>query len=332
MKKVLIILLLLFLPFLFIASMIGAAYQQMFAATPVSNKSVCEYEGNAETHDSELENMRESVQNRLSNKSLTNAVLGIYKVEKPADIADIIAKMNEFHEYDVKHNRKLTGYEYIQAYKYGTTFLDWLESQNANVSLSINKRYMKEVLNTNNNDYAFYVRVMSHINDNCVTITDGLPLKKPYTITGWFPNYGKDGSGDKHNGIDIGVPIGTPVYAIADGEVIRTWNKCNPDGGKIGNMCGSRGTGNYVLYKIKQENKVYYIYAMHLEKAEVNAGDTLIKGQRIGTSGNSGNSTGPHLHTEIRDTAESGYTDKNIINPCKFIEDLCTEKEVNKDV
>lgn len=318
---------------MFIVSLVGSAYQRFFASTPVSsNESVCVYEGNTETSDKELEKIRESVQNRLSNKSMTNAVLGIYKYEKPDDVNKIINKMNQFHEYAIKHNRSLTGYEYIQAYKYDTPFLDWLNTENTTVNLAENKRYMNEVLHENNNEYAFYVHVMAHINDNCITVTDGLPLKKPYTITGWFPNYGKDGSGEKHNGIDIGVPIGTPVYAIADGEVIKTWNKCDPDGGKIGNMCGSRGTGNFVLYQMMQENKTYYVYVMHLEKAEVNAGDTIVKGQRIGTSGNSGNSTGPHLHIEIRDTNSSKYTDKNIMNPCNFIEGLCAEKEVEKNV
>lgn len=329
MKKVMLVFAFLFLLFLFLVSMIGAAYQSVFASAPVSNESVCEYEGNTEINDKELETMRESIENRLSNKSMTNAALGIYKVEKPDDVDGVVVKLNEFHEYAVKHKQTLSGYEYIQAYKYGVPFLDWLDSQNLSVNLSVNKRYMKEVLKKNNNDYSFYARVMSHINDNCITATDGLPLKKPYTITGWFPTYGKDGSGDKHNGIDVGVPIGTPVYAIADGEVIRTWNKCDPDGGKLGNMCGSHGTGNYVLYQMKQEDKTYFVYAMHLENVEVNAGDTILKGQRIATSGNSGNSTGAHLHTEIRDTDSSGYTDKNIMNPCEFIEGFCTdEKEV----
>ena len=327
MKKAIIILLIL-LPFLFIISTIGSAYQLLFANTPVSNKSVCEYEGNTETKDKELEKLRENVENRLSNKSMTNAVLGIYKVEKLDKIDDIITKINELHEWAVKNDSTLTGYEYIQAYKYGTKYLKWLKNQELSVSLTVNRQYMKEVLKENNNEYAFYIHVMSFINDNCITVTDGLPLKKPYTITGWFPNYGKDGSGEKHNGIDIGVPIGTPIYAIADGEVIQTWNKCNPDGGKIGNMCGSRGTGNFVLYQMKQEGSTYYVYAMHMEKVEVNAGDTIVKGQRIGTSGNSGNSTGPHLHTEIRNTDSSGYTDENIMNPCEFIEGFCIEKEV----
>ena len=93
-------------------------------------------------------------------------------------------------------------------------------------------------------------------------------------------------------------------------------------------MCGSRGTGNFVLYQMKQEGSTYYVYAMHMEKVEVNAGDTIVKGQRIGTSGNSGNSTGPHLHTEIRNTDSSSYTDENIMNPCEFIEGFCIEKEV----
>lgn len=108
--------------------------------------SVCEYEGNTEINDKELETLRESIENRLSNKSMTNAALGIYKVEKPDDVDGVVVKLNEFHEYAVKHKQTLSGYEYIQAYKYGVPFLDWLDSQNLSVNLSVNKRYMKEVL------------------------------------------------------------------------------------------------------------------------------------------------------------------------------------------
>lgn len=328
MKKAVILLGLGGFIIMFFIIMVGEAFYRLVANdTPIENESVCVYEGEAETGDLELENMRDSVQHQLSNKSLVNAALGIYKTEKKEiPISDVIAKMNELHEYAVKNKRALTGYEYIQAYKYGTPYLDWLYAHNQTISLGINKQYMSDVLKKDNDDYSYYIRVMSRISDNCMVAVDGLPLKKPYTITGWFPTYGKNGSGSKHDGIDVGVPIGTPVYAIDDGIVINMWNGCDPNGGKIGNMCGSYpGAGNYVLYKIEHDEKTFYVYAMHLEKPEVNIGDHVIKGQRIGTSGNSGNSSGAHLHTEIRDTNDAKYTDKNIINPCDFIQGFCSE-------
>ena len=328
MKKAVILLGLTVFMIMFFVVMVGEAFSRLVNDTPISNESVCAYEGEAEIDglDLETQNIKEAAHHELSNKSLTNAVIGIYLTEKKEmPVSDIVKAMNDLHEYAVKSKKPLTAYEYIQAYKYGTDYIEWLYGNNLVISLSANKQYMKEVLKKDNDDYSFYVRVMSNINDQCVTVTDGLPLKKPFTITGWFPSYGKDGTGDKHNGIDVGVPIGTPVYAIGDGEVVKTWNNCDPKGGKLGNMCGMQGTGNCVLYKIEQAIKVYYVFAMHLEKPEVNAGDHIIKGQRIGTSGNSGNSSGAHLHTEIRSDDASIYGDENIVNPCDFIEGFCDQ-------
>ncbi len=81
--------------------------------------------------------------------------------------------------------------------------------------------------------------------------------------------------------IDIQVPIGTPVYAVTRGTV--------------GHVDGGFGNG----ITLTDANGVTYIYG-HLDSRAVGAGTTVTPGQYLGESGNTGQSTGPHLHFEIR--------------------------------
>jgi len=86
-----------------------------------------------------------------------------------------------------------------------------------------------------------------------------------------------------HTGIDIGIPTGTPVKTTMDGRVIHAgWN--------------TQGYGNLVIV----ENGAYRTYYAHLSSIPVSVGDEVKAGTTIGLSGNTGNSTGPHLHYEIR--------------------------------
>ncbi len=87
--------------------------------------------------------------------------------------------------------------------------------------------------------------------------------------------------GRPHNGLDIGVPIGTPVYAAEDGEIMGVDNN------------GRVQYGKYIL--IKHENNLATLYA-HLARQVVRKGEAVRRGQLIGYSGNTGYSTGPHLH------------------------------------
>jgi LysM repeat protein len=90
-----------------------------------------------------------------------------------------------------------------------------------------------------------------------------------------------------HNGIDLGAPVGTPVRASASGVVIIA----KENGGWNG------GYGNYIV--IKHSNGVQTLYA-HLSKINVGVGQTVASAQNIAVSGNTGESTGPHLHFEVR--------------------------------
>ena len=89
-----------------------------------------------------------------------------------------------------------------------------------------------------------------------------------------------------HNGIDIGVSVGAEIFASADGKVLIA----KGDG-------YNGGYGGYVV--IQHTNGVQTLYA-HLSGVNVSAGSQVTQGQIIGHSGNSGKSTGPHLHYEVR--------------------------------
>jgi murein DD-endopeptidase MepM/ murein hydrolase activator NlpD len=92
--------------------------------------------------------------------------------------------------------------------------------------------------------------------------------------------------GKPHNGLDIGVPVGTPVYSADDGIVMAVDNNDKSSWAKY-------QYGKYVL--IKHNNGLATLYA-HLSQWVVSKGQTVSRGQLIGYSGNTGYSTGPHLH------------------------------------
>lgn len=123
-------------------------------------------------------------------------------------------------------------------------------------------------------------------------------------ITATFPKYP---DGTRHDGIDIGVPVGTPVYAAAAGEVVVSKYYLT------GNYDGSYrdGYGNYVMI----DHGDYYTLYGHLQyKKVVSAGQSVSKGQLIAYTASTGNSTGPHLHFEVRKSSSYG----SAVNPMQF--------------
>ncbi len=93
----------------------------------------------------------------------------------------------------------------------------------------------------------------------------------------------KNGSRRMHEGIDYAGPTGTPILATADGVVVEA--------GRAG------GYGN--LVKIRHEFGIETRYA-HLSRIHVKPGERVSRGDRIGDMGNTGRSTGTHLHYEVR--------------------------------
>jgi murein DD-endopeptidase MepM/ murein hydrolase activator NlpD len=121
-----------------------------------------------------------------------------------------------------------------------------------------------------------------------------LPIKNG-KITTPFGKVGKHWSSGKHTGVDFAVPIGTPVLAVADGKIVNAnWGKA------YGKQVIMAVDGGFVIYA-------------HLNAVRVKPGQAVKKGQIVGESGNSGNSTGPHLHLEYRN--QQRWTGGTAIDP-----------------
>lgn len=98
-----------------------------------------------------------------------------------------------------------------------------------------------------------------------------------------------------HTGVDIACPSNTSIVAAGDGKVIKCgWNS---------------GYGNMIM--IDHGGGIVTLYA-HLNTILVSTGSTVTKGAKIGLSGSTGMSTGPHLHFEVRENGQ-------YVNPLKWV-------------
>tara|TARA_B100001142_G_scaffold103128_1_gene105188 strand:- start:573 stop:1769 length:1197 start_codon:yes stop_codon:yes gene_type:complete len=118
-----------------------------------------------------------------------------------------------------------------------------------------------------------------------------IPVKETYRFTSGFgPRWG-----EMHRGIDLAARSRAPIYATADGVVTRAgWN-------------GGYGRVVYIKHPFGIETR----YA-HLARIRVKKGQSVSRGQKIGDMGNSGRSTGTHLHYEVRVGGKA-------VNPMIFI-------------
>jgi len=105
------------------------------------------------------------------------------------------------------------------------------------------------------------------------------PLAKPILTSLFGKRWGRD-----HEGIDMKAPTGTPVLAAADGEVVYAGDKV-------------RGYGNMVV--LQHAGDLLTVYA-HNSLLLVHVGDRVSVGQEISRVGDTGHSTAPHLHFEVR--------------------------------
>jgi murein DD-endopeptidase MepM/ murein hydrolase activator NlpD len=110
------------------------------------------------------------------------------------------------------------------------------------------------------------------------------PLDK-MRVTGFFGVH-RDVLPTPHKGIDLAATTGTPVHAVADGVVIAAGALAENDG----------RYGNAVIIEHGARRSMY----AHLDSVAVKPGDRVVAGQDIGTVGETGFATGPHLHFEVR--------------------------------
>ena len=94
--------------------------------------------------------------------------------------------------------------------------------------------------------------------------------------------------GRAHQGLDIGLKTGDPIYATFDGKVRL-----------------SKAAGDYGNLIVIRHNNGLETYYAHLSQRDVEVGDWVVAGQQIGLGGSTGRSTGPHLHYEVRYKGQS---------------------------
>ena len=112
------------------------------------------------------------------------------------------------------------------------------------------------------------------------------------------------GKSSFHNAIDIGIPTGTPIIAMADGTVTKTVTGCIVGDYNCGGSCG-----NYVVLSHRDGLSTMYC---HNSTVEVKVGDNVKQGQMIAKAGTTGSSTGPHLHFNIKLNGAS-------VNPLDYV-------------
>lgn len=212
----------------------------------------------------------------------------------------------------------------IQAYNYGIGFVDFVMENGGNYTPELaiafsQEMYQREVENGRGNfynctigeafvlgacygDYLYVQHVMRYVNNSSADSGTGTwsnPLPIEMRVTSGF----RTADRPNHNGIDYSCNRQfLPIYAVDDGVVEESlYGKPPPNGNGFG------GYGNIVL--IKHNDNLYSLYA-HLNDRFVTKGQTVVRGQTIGTCGGSGNSGlhhyTIHLHLEARTTKYGG--------------------------
>ncbi len=120
-----------------------------------------------------------------------------------------------------------------------------------------------------------------------------LPSGQRTVTAGW-----KYRSGNIHAGFDYSVPIGTPLFAVRKGHILKVVDH-------VPNLAPSQdgfsgAPVNFILQAIMFDGKPATVLYLHISpKALVKEGDTVRDGQQIARSGHNGHSTGPHLHIAV---------------------------------
>jgi murein DD-endopeptidase MepM/ murein hydrolase activator NlpD len=148
-------------------------------------------------------------------------------------------------------------------------------------------------------DFIFYPNVIFTGSERLYFVS--LPFRSPldhyWEITSpyGYRTHPVTGEWEFHNGLDVRAPIGTPLYAAEKGVITETAE-----------------LDNYGIIVILKHRGGYETRYAHLNEVYVKEGDSVERGFMIGRSGNTGISTGPHLHFEIRRNGET-------VDPVKFV-------------
>ncbi|MEF2967593.1 M23 family metallopeptidase [Paenibacillus sp. M1] len=184
--------------------------------------------------------------------------------------------------------------------KSGLTSLSWDEGETLGIGgefIAVHENEIEQLAADTRDKFTEMSKLLDEMEQH-VPVTLKKAKQTQYTISGtpteWptlskrlTSNFGYrtdpfTGRASFHAGIDIAGKTGDPVYAAGAGKVILTDKDSSH--------------GNYIIVEHPGGLQSWYL---HLSKISVSAGDTVTKGERIGSLGNTGRSTGPHLHFEI---------------------------------
>lgn len=137
------------------------------------------------------------------------------------------------------------------------------------------------------------------------------PFPPPLRITQRFRLPSAPGANDGHNGVDIGMPVGTPLHALSSGVVTAA-----------GAFPPSPASGNVVIVS-SDDGRTSWSFS-HLSKVFVTEGQRVGIGDVVGEVGLTGETTGPHVHVRV----SSGST---TIDPMSLIDESIFEEGRNLD-
>ncbi len=166
--------------------------------------------------------------------------------------------------------------------KYETGINDLVSVDEVVSKLYVEKKKVVKVTNTTTRATSGYVNTNTTTSGGKVAL--GISLIRPIsgTITSRFGARSGIRS-SAHTGLDISAPTGTPIKATASGTVT---------------FSGRKGSYGYMVV-ISHGNGIQTYYA-HCSQLYVTTGQTVSQGETIASVGSTGNSTGPHLHLEVR--------------------------------
>ena len=233
-----------------------------------------------ESSKKELEEQKTSVQTTKDAKDSKNAELKVAQAEKQS-------KVNKLSDEEKAKQQKID--EYDAAIKKGEAEIKAAEEAAKKAAAAGNSTHSSS---------------SGYINNSNGTL--GWPLDSKYDHYSYISSYfGKraqptPGASTNHGAIDIGVKY-QPVYAAEAGVVVTAqWVS---------------GYGNFIMIWHKNKGELYTCYG-HLSDYCVKVGETVDRGQQIAVSGNTGVSTGPHLHFEVR---YGGSASGNRVDPLGFV-------------
>ena len=235
------------------------------------------------------------------------SALEISKASLDTQVADLQAKQTSLQSSLKEQEEKKSEVSVKQ--KELSEIINELDETSEEYQTAIKKQEAeREKLNAQIDEYIKAHASKTGDTPDAAIVNDGKmmwPVKGSTKITAGYPAYS---NGTSHWGIDIvktdGTTKGSPFYAAQGGKVIIAVN----DGGY------NSGFGNYCV--IDHGDGKMTLYA-HSSSIQCYVGQVVTKGQQIGLIGSTGNTTGPHLHFEVRIKNSDGSVSR--VNPLNYV-------------